>query len=75
MSWNARVTIERLAKEFGGTIAGPDDPIYQEGYQISFMKNSRRPSTTTSNEDSSEPIQDQQPDLAGSSQTDTTSGS
>ncbi len=75
MSWNARVTIERLAKKYGGIIAGPDDPIYQEGYQISFMKNSRRSLTTASNEDSSEPMQDQQPDLAGSSQTDTTSGS
>ena len=75
MSRNVRVTMEKLAKEFGVTIAGPDDPIYQEGYQISFMKNSRRPSTTTSNEDSSEPMQDQQPDPTGSSQTDTTSGS
>jgi len=67
MSRNVRVTMERLAKKYGVSIAGPDDPIYQEGYQVSFTKNSRRPSTSISPEDSFEPTQEQPPDQEASS--------
>ena len=67
MSRNARVTIERLAKKYGGIIAGPDDPIYQEGYQVSFTKNSRRPSTSISDEGLSEPTPQELPDQEASS--------
>ena len=42
MSRNARVTIERLAKKYGVSIAGPDDPIFNGGFVISTIK--RKPS-------------------------------
>ena len=75
MKKTALEVIEALHKKFGGTIAGPDHPIYQQSYQISFIKGSRRASASTSTRDSAGPVeQAQQPDQEESSSADTAEG-